>query len=795
MGVRSIGLALTILAGLGMDIALNAAVSSELRQLQLETAPHLRVHSVADDDLTAYFIADELSRTEDGEIHLLGAAQVRRLDAISKGDEIHYHPENGSVKIRGKGSLIREGTIIRSEAIDYNMNAQTGHIDQPSFMFGGTGGAGTASEAQILSNDHMRLKTVEYSGCPCPAPAWFIKAPTLDLHNEDNTGIAKHGVLYFKNVPILYSPYLTFPLREERKSGLLMPTYGYSSNSGLEFAVPYYFNLAPNYDATLTPRYLSKRGLQLQGEFRYLGETYSGQVNGSYLANDKNTNEDRWSLNAEHRQHLGSGIGFSYAYRRVSDDDYFRDFSTFGINEASVTELMSDARFTWAGAKYFNAAVSVSKYQTLQDSSAYYRRPEYDRLPQFELHGARYNWNGFDVQSQNYATRFVMPYYNGSLSEFDYYRGTRLAPNSTRVSSYNTISFPVMRPAWYITPKVGLHLSHYDTDWKSVSNVAQRNLKRNVSRAVPVTSLDAGLTFERDTSLFGIDSIQTLEPRAYYLYVPYHDQNDIPNLDTSVATFNFSQAFSENIYSGGWDRIANANQLTLGLTTRWLDADTGFERIVLQAAQRLHFDEQRVFLGSFGPLEHPAERTRSDYLFGAQAALTDDFTVRFDAQLNPETRDRNRMAANVRWSPKRLATIAASYRYERDPRAFDNPNYQYINSEDNRTQEQVSLTTQWPLTQKVFALGRVDYSLQDKRSTQTILGLEYKGDCCWTSRFVVQRYAVSAQKSNSAVFFQLELTGLGSLGTDPMNLLRERVVGYESVTSPIPEKTTFERYE
>lgn len=795
MGVRLIGIPLFILAGFYLGGAVNTAAANEPRKQKLVTATHLQVQSVAEDDLTAYFIADELKRTEDGEIHLLGEAQVRRLDAISKGDEIHYHPDSGEIKIRGDGRLIREGTIIRSEAIDYNLQAETGHIDAPTFLFGGTGGAGTADEAYILSNDHMQLKDVEYSGCPCPEPSWYIKTPTLDLYNEDNTGVAKHGVLYFKDVPILYSPYLTFPLREERKSGLLMPTYGYSSNSGFEFAQPYYFNLAPNYDATLTPRYLSKRGLQMQGEFRYLGQSYEGELNGTYLHNDLKTKEDRWLFNTKHRQYLGAGIGFSYDYKRVSDDNYFRDFSTFGLNEATITSLGSGARFDWAGAKYFNAALSVAKYQTLQDSSSYYRRPEYDRLPQFELNGARYDWGGFDVKSESQATRFVMPYYRGSLSEFDEYRRIRLAPNSTRLSTYNTVAYPITRAGWYLTPKVGLHLSHYDTNWRAVHDVAQRNLQRNVSRAVPVYSLDTGLTFERDTALFGIDSIQTLEPRAYYLYVPYRDQNSIPQLDTSVATFNFSQAFSENIYSGGWDRIANANQLTLGLTTRWLDADTGFERVVLEMAQRFHFDEQRVFLDSFGPLEHPSKRTRSDYLFGAHAALTDKFTVRFDAQLNPETRDRNRLSANVRWNPKRLATVAAAYRYERDPRAFDNPYYQYSSPEDNRTQEQVSLTTQWPLSPKVYALGRVDYSLHDKRSTQTIFGLEYKGDCCWTGRFVMQRYAVSSQQSNSAVFFQLELNGLGSLGTDPMNLLRDRIVGYEAVNPPITEKTRFERYE
>lgn len=792
--MRAIGLALQILAGIGVLSVHSPAFSSESRAPQIKSATHLRVHPVSEDDMSVYFTADTIKRTDDGEIILSGDAQVRRIDSIAKGEEIRYEQEQGDLSIRGNGRLIRQGTIINSPAIDYNLKSETGQVQAPQFSFGGSGGSGKAEEAHLLSKDHLRMKTVEYTGCPCPAPAWFIRSPQVDLYNDSNTGVAKNGVLYFKNVPILYSPYLTFPLREERKSGFLVPSYGYSSNSGFEFSAPYYFNIAPNYDATLTPRYLDKRGLQLQGEFRYLGQSHHGQLSGAYLAKDNKTKTDRWSFVAEHAQHIGGGVGFSYNYRRVSDDNYFRDLSTFGINQASVNELLSDARVTWSSSKYLTGALSVQKYQTLQDPETWYRRPEYNRLPQLELHGTRFDWGGFDVKSDNYITRFVMPYYTGSLSDFDRYRTERLAPNSTRLSSYSTIAYPIIRPGWYIKPKFGMHLSHYDTSWSAVANSADRMLKSNVSRATPIYSIDSGMTFERETSLFGIDSIQTLEPRIYYLNVPYRNQNNIPILDTSIATFNFAQAFSENIYSGGWDRIANANQLTVGLTTRWLDEDTGFERVVLEAAQRFHFEDQRVFLQTDSK-EYPAKRTRSDYLFGAQAALTDQFTVRLDAQLNPETRDRNRMSAGVRWHPKRLATIAASYRYERDPRAFDNPHYRFSAEDADRTKEQLSLTTQWPLTNKVYALGRVDYSLQEKRSTQTILGFEYKGDCCWTGRFVVQRYAVSPQKSNSAVFLQLELSGLGSLGTDPMGLLRERIIGYESVNPSIPEKTTFERYE
>ena len=317
--MRAVWTALTILAGLGTDVALNTAFSSEPRMPQLKAASHLRVQSVAEDNISVYFTADNLERTENGQVILTGDAQVRRIDSVAKGDEINYQQDSGDLKIRGKGSLIRDGSIIRSDTIDYNINSETGHIDQPTFMFGGAGGSGNALEAQMMSKDHLRMKTVEYTGCPCPAPSWFIRAPQVDLYNDKNAGVAKHGVLYFKNVPILYSPYLTFPLREERKSGFLMPAYGYSSNSGLEFSVPYYFNIAPNYDATLTPRYLSKRGLQMQGEFRYLGHSYNGQLVGTYLNNDKKTKTDRWSLSAVLRITIGGylTITFLEIYRHL----------------------------------------------------------------------------------------------------------------------------------------------------------------------------------------------------------------------------------------------------------------------------------------------------------------------------------------------------------------------------------------------------------------------------------------------------------------------------------------------
>jgi len=770
---------------------------------RLKVAPRLKQHEVPEDQMGVFSQADTMRRLDSDRLRLIGQAEVRRIDSVVKGDMIEYNQRTSDVKVRGDGLLMRDGTLIKSDSIDYNLDAETGELITPDFWLGDSAGSGEAEYAEIFSRDHMRLEQAIYTGCPCPdaASEWHIRSPRVDLYNDKNQGLARHGVLYFKGVPIMYSPIFGFPLREERKSGFLSPIYGYSSNSGFEMAVPYYFNLAPNYDATLTPRVLSKRGLQWQGEFRYLQPKYSGIWSGQYLHNDRKAHFNRWLLDLEHKQRFDFGGRLSLKYRKVSDDDYFRDLSTFGLNEASVRRLRSRAQLNWSPMRYWSASVSATKYQTLQDrTSSSYRRPTYNEIPKLRLVGSRYNYGGFDLRMENELTRFLMPFYTGRYDQADLwnknidYRRDRLWPNSTRLSSYTTISFPYRTPGWYVKPQVGLHYSHYSTDWNAVRGGNSDGRARDVSRFVPLYSLDAGMTFERDTQLFGNAAIQTLEPRLFYLYVPYVDQDDIPLLDTSVATFNFSQAFSHNLFSGGWDRIANANQLTVGLTSRWLNAETGAEIIRLQAAQRLYFEDRRVFLNTADQRqlrEHPVERPRSDYLFGVAASLTNNFHLRFDTQINPETRGRNRMNAGIRWEPKRLASLNLSYRYERDPRGF----YDSSEYDPDRDKEQVSFAGQWPINKNLYLMGRTDYSLHEKRSTQNIFGLEYKGDCCWTARFVVQRYAVSAEKSNSAVFLQLELHGLGALGTDPMSLLREQVTGYRPVNSPLPKRTLFERYD
>jgi len=757
---------------------------------QLRSSTGLRMHDVPEDEVSSYLHADHIQGDPDANVTLTGTAEVRRIDGVVKGDKIDYRNNTGQTDLQGNVRMMRDGTLVTGPSAQFNVDTDSGEIESPNFWIGANGGKARAEHAEIFSRSQMRLSQVQYSGCPCPDPSWYITADGVDLDFDENEGVARNGVLYFKGVPLLASPYLTFPVKKERKSGFLLPTYGVSSKSGFDISVPYYFNLAPNYDLTLQPRYFSKRGPQLGGEFRYLGNSYSGNLVGTYMSSDWDTGERRWMFRSRHQQILGGGFYADWDYAKASDDDYFRDFSTLGLNEASTTYLPQRGRVGWNN-NYWQAYAQVYKYQTLQDPEAPLD-PPLDKLPELSLKGARYDLGGVDLEWTNTAVRFHRP---------RNFWGNRWGPDGDRLQSYLTASYPIQRPGWFLIPKVGFHYTQYHTDWYDTDwpGIGGSNNQRNMSRSLPIVSLDAGMVFERDTTLFGNASIQTLEPRLYYLRVPYRDQSNLPVYDTSLANFSFEQAFSENIYSGGWDRIANANQLTMALTTRWLDADTGFERLSLSAAQRLYFEDQRVTL----PGETPREdrNVRSDYLVAASAALTDTLSTEVAAQFDPYESNWSRGLISARWRPQRLTSIALSYRYQRDPQ----PNTLY----QPQGQNQISLAFQWPFSERWYGVGRVDYSLRSDREgstsnstttdsprvTQAIAGLEYKGDCCWTGRVVFQRYAVSSTDTNTAVFFQLELNGLGSLGTDPMSLLNKSIPGYQAVTPPTPQGTTFERYE
>ncbi len=757
----------------------------------LKVSPALSKSSIPDKDMPAFLEARDMRGDAQNNVVLEGNAVVRRQDAVLKANIINYNSRAGVMDAQGNARLIRDGNIVTGPSITYNTNDGTASIDQPNFWLE-SGGAGVGSWADVFNRNQMSLTDVTYSGCPCPQPSWYIETEKLDLDFEENEGVARNGVLYFKDVPILASPYLTFPLKKERKSGFLLPTFGSTTNTGADYTQPYYFKLAPNYDMTMQLRAMSKHGLQLGDEFRYVGEGYSGYLAGTYLNNDISTGTDRWLYTAMHSQTFGNGFYGGYNLNRVSDDNYFKDFASIAVNQASLTYLPSVVSLGWAD-QYWSAGIQTMTFQTIAPTGTTVA-PMYNKVPEYTINGARFDYGGFDVQSQNTLTAFQMPLDKrfaigpeGSL---------RWKPDGQRALSYNSIAYPIVQPGWFITPKVALSMAQYQTEWYGLESWYGYGQPSN-SRVLPIMSVDSGMTFDRDTTFFGKSALQTFEPRAYYLRVPYRDQSQLPVYDTTLADLNFSQIFQENIFAGS-DRISNANQVTAAMTTRWLDADSGFERLSLSVAQQFYFEDQYVTL----PFEVPRTNTRSLFLLGGNAALTDTTTTGATFQYNPYTSQWDRAQIVTRWRPQRLATLSLSYRYQINPP----PDAIY----QTPGQNQISASAQWPLSNRWYTVGRVDYSFNkvDAQSTidptvtvampkvtQAILGLEYKGDCCWSGRMVFQRYVVSADQTNTGVFFQLELGGLGALGQNPMGMLGRSIPDYQNVNSPIPNVTKFERYE
>jgi LPS-assembly protein len=752
----------------------------------LRISPLLERSTLPEKEMPAFLEGTQMEGDSLGNAKLKGNAIIRRQDAVLKANIIDYNKRTGVMDAQINARLIRDGNVITGSSIIYNSEDGTASVDQPNFWLD-DGGAGSGSWADVFNRDQMSITDVTYSGCPCPQPSWYIKTEKLDLDYAANEGVARNGVLYFKNVPILASPYLTFPLKKERKSGFLLPTYGSTSNTGFDYTQPYYFNIAPNYDATLQMRAMSKRGVQWGGEFRYLGASYAGKVAGTYLPKDLKTGEDRWLYSAQHSQSFGRGFYGAYNVSGVSDSKYFDDFASLGINQAVITALPRQAGGGWAN-QYVSTSVQVSTFQTISGV------PQYNKVPEYAINASRFDFGGFDVQSLNTFTEFRAPLDNryafgpgGSL---------RFRPDGQRLLSYNSIAYPFVRPGWYITPKIAMSLSQYQTNWYGLEQIFGYGQPSN-GRALPIMSIDSGMTFERDTSFFGKAALQTLEPRAYYLRVPYRNQSQFPVYDTTLADFSFSSAFQENIYAG-FDRIANANQATLALTTRWLDANSGFERLQLGIAQQFYFEDQEVTL----PGEVPRTNTKSQFLFGGSAALTDTLNLSSLVQYNPYASQISRAQVTSRWRPQRLATLALSYRYQVNPSA--------LSLYQSQGQNQVSAAFQWPLSKKWYSIGRVDYSLNNvtapsvidpsrivaiPKVTQAVMGLEYKGDCCWTGRVVLQRYVVSVDQTNTGVFFQLELGGLGNLGQNPMGVIGRSIPDYQPINPPTPRVSKFERYE
>ena len=610
-------------------------------------------------------------------------------------------------------------------------------------------------DAQMLffeGQSKKRLLKSRYTTCEADSDDWYIKSGQLKIDDETKTAVATNATVEFKGVPILYTPWINFAYANQRKSGLLAPTWGTTTKSGFEVLLPFYWNISPNMDATVSTRELSKRGIQYAGEFRYLEENFSGLDNIEFLPSDDMTQKDRYFARIKHQQNFGSGWTGGIDVARVSDSQYFSDLSTHIITTSQVN-LLQQANINYSGPIWQFGALA-QKYQTL-DNVSY----AYERLPQLTLNGSKeWDWGGI-TRVQNQLVRFEA----NQNSTFD-------VKSATRFSTYPSISFPMNKPYGYVTPKLGVNYTSYNLDNISSSPMqtgAWINYDKTADRTLPIFSLDSGLFFERDTSIVSRNYTQTLEPRLFYVYIPYQDQSHLPVFDTGLTDLNMGTLFTENQYSGG-DRINNANQLSASISSRMIDADTGEQRLAATIGQRFYFDDQKVGL----PNEVLRSGTSSDFVASATAHLVNKWNLDAAWQYNTDTGDTIKANFGARYNPMPGKVLNFGYRFTKD------------------NLDQVNMSTQWPLGNRFYGLARLNYSLRDKSFIENIGGIEYDAGC-WQSRFVFQRVQtisvatgptspLPSGPANYAIFFQLELGGMASIGANPLQLINRNIPGYKS---------------
>ncbi len=760
-----------------------AAAAQQDAPLQLRATPMLAEQLPQGAEPPVFISGEQVSGHAELETVIEGNAELRRPGLTVRSDKITYDQSTDTARLDGHVRINSRGDRYSATEGQLQVDAYEGFVLQPSYQLLATGAHGSAQRIDFLGPNRATVLQGDYTTCRREEgdwrPDWILLADRLELDHDEDEGRAEGAVLRFKGLPILALPSMSFPLSERRKSGWLPPTVGLDNKSGLNLSVPYYWNIAPNRDATFTPEVMLKRGVGLAGEFRYLENNYRGRVNANVLPNDRLRDRNRWAVFARHNGSHDTGldsvgaVGVGLNLNRVSDNDYWRDFTRRGLSLTSRL-LANDGALSWSRGDLSLSARAL-KWQTLQDLSAPIV-PPYDRLPQLAGRWAKVNDRGLDYSVDADYTRF---------------RGDRFwtrQPDAERAFVHGQIARPFTRPWGFFTPKAQLHASSYRFDG-TLANGAS-----SASRVLPTLSLDGGLVFERDTSYFGRAFRQTLEPRLMYVYTPYRNQSLLPNYDSGLYDFNFATIWAENAFAGH-DRIVDNNLVTAGLTTRLLDPDSGAEAVRLGIAQRYRFSGQQVVL----PGGTPTSKGLSDIMLGASINWDPRWSFDTVLQYNPDTRRSTRTTIHARYSPGEFRTLGVAYRHQRDLKS-----------------ESIDVGWQWPLGDlwsgrpelgtshgasgggscngRWYSVGRLNYSLRDRKVVDAVLGLEYDAGC-WIGRIVLEQLHSSTTSATRRIMFQLELIGLSRLGSNPLGTLRNNIPRYQTLREHVTPPSRFTTYD
>ncbi|OGI40044.1 MAG: hypothetical protein A2140_08595 [Candidatus Muproteobacteria bacterium RBG_16_62_13] len=683
--------------------------------------------------------ADEVQAEGKEWVEFRGNVEYRRGTDRITTEHLRYHKPTDTLEATGTVNFENAARErIQTASLKLKIEDEIGETGVSRYNFGLIPARGESRKIEFLGPGITRLHDVSYTTCPEGQDSWFLKARQLDIDKNDQLGRARGVRIEFMDVPVFYLPYIYFPIGNQRQSGVLPPRIGHSSTFGSYLEIPYYLNLAPNYDDTFTARYMTQRGLMLRNEFRYMTQNSEGSFSLEGLPHDQMANEERYAGYYHHRQKLNPDWSTTIDLRGVSDKQYLADFGDH-ISITSQTHLPTNAELVYRGSRW-TFTTRVSSFETIDTTIPVADKP-YQRLPQLTLGlqpgGVKNGWQ---------------PHFDGEWVNFDR-RNTTLT--GFRTTARPALSFPLSNAWGHFIPKAGAHYTSYNLN--NAPDPAP-------SLARGFASLDTGLAFVRNTRYWGQSYQQTLEPRLYYLYVPARDQNHLPVFDTALADFNFDGLFRENRFTGG-DRIGDANHLTLAVTSRFLDDRDGHERLRLSLGQIFYYADQTVGLPNGIGVDN---RNDSDLVGEMILWMSGHWHTRLSAQYDQRSDRAQKESITFQYQPDRRRIVNLGYRFVRDQVG------------------QSDISVEWPIAGRWTARGRSLYSFRDDRNLESYLGAEYNA-CCWAARAYAYRRYDDTRGAVNGIHFEFQLVGLSKYGKVPESPLSQSLFSFPSPAGAPPE--------
>jgi len=658
-----------------------------------------------------------------------GGVLLRRDDKIAGADSAYYDPDQRALFLQGGVLYEDTHTQIQSRSAEFGYELGRIRFEGAEFSLGESNSRGAAENLEINQDGTLSLGNVEYTTCPPESEDWLLQGKSIVLDTGEGIGTAKGMKLRFKNVPILYLPSISFPISDARKSGILTPEIGSAGRSGNEVRVPIYWNIAPNYDATITPRVLTSRGLLVETQFRYLTERNDGILSAAYLPDDSILDRERHNVRFEHRTLFDSGWRNRIRFHEVSDSQYFEDLGG-SLSVSSTTHLDRNLRFDYY-ADRFSVFAQVQDFQTIDDTIQLSDQP-YRRVPQL-------------LASANWPVSIFRLGIESEIVNFD--RDTGIT--GWRMNAAPSIEIPITQPGWFFRPSVAFDYTHYE-----LSNTLPGE-DTSPTRSVPISSVDTGLILER--TMANTNRIQTIEPRMLYVNIPYRDQDALPVFDTITPDINLVQLYRKNRFLG-IDRIGDTEQVSIGVTSRILDVASGRELITATIGQTHYLSDREVVLPGLSADTFDT----SDYIAQLRFLLFDN--VNFDVGHQWETGENGttKSEARLQYRPANNKVLNVAYRFRRD------------------SLEQGDVSWSWPVSSHWNFVGRYNYSLRDQEMLEQFFGLEYES-CCWGLRLVSRRHISTRDGTLDSSFgLQLVLKGMTSVGTAADKMLERGILGYSA---------------